>query len=198
MEEALGDRSLLKVGERLGLIRKSRGTEKPKARREFFAGRIVVPELRGGNCIWLIGRSLKAGNGGGPKYLALGGERPVLGYERAVGQPEAYLCEGIFDWLTAVSWGLPAFSPCGTSLPSKRLGFLAQAAAIYGVLDGDEAGQAAAVRFGEQLGDRFRPILLPDGLDLNDLGEKPDGKDAFLRLVAQAGSDRQKVSNQLA
>src|SRR3712207_6958913 len=34
--------------------------------------------------------------------------------------------EGIFDWLSAVSWGLPAFCACGTDLPTDRLGWLAR------------------------------------------------------------------------
>jgi hypothetical protein len=42
--------------------------------REFLAGRIVVPELRGSHCVWFIGRTLED-TPGLPKYLALGGER---------------------------------------------------------------------------------------------------------------------------
>ena len=72
-----------------------------------MVGRIVVPELRGGQTVWMIGRSLDEPSAS-PKYLALGGERPVLGFERAVGRKEAILCEGVFDYLTAVNWGLPA------------------------------------------------------------------------------------------
>ena len=87
----------------------------------------------------------------------------MLGFERAVGRQEAFLCEGVFDYLTAVSWRLPAFSPCGTHLPAERLGFLARAERVYGVFDGDEAGRAAAARFGEHLGERWRPLRLPDG-----------------------------------
>lgn len=64
--------------------------------RERLAGRIVVPELRGGQCLWLIGRQLDDGPGR-PKYLALEGERPVLGQEHAAGRREAFVCEGVFD-----------------------------------------------------------------------------------------------------
>ncbi len=121
---------------------------------------------------------------GGLLGLALGGERPVLGLEHAIGRRAVFLVEGVFDYLTALSWKLPAFSPCGTHFPAERLGFLAQAEVIYGVLDSDEAGRAAAARFGEQLGRRFRALHLPDGCDLNDLARRPGGRAMFFHLLA--------------
>jgi DNA primase len=133
----------------------------------------------------MIGRNL-VDTSNRPKYLALGGERPVLGFERAIGRKEAILCEGVFDYLTAVSWGLPAFSPCGTHLPAERLGFLARAVRVIGVFDGDGAGDDAALRFGAHLGDRWRPLRLPDGTDLNDLSLRPNGRDWFFRLLGAA------------
>jgi DNA primase len=180
---------LLEAAERLGLLRPASGRGRRPAAggplRETFAGRIVVPELRCGQAVWFIGRDVRA-TSDRPRYLALGGERPVLGYERAAGRPEALLCEGVFDYLTAVGWRLPAWSPCGTHLPPERLGFLATARAIYGALDGDAAGQAAAARFGAWLGPRFRPLVLPEGCDLNDLGRRPGGRATFFALLAAA------------
>lgn len=120
-------------------------------------------------------------------YTSLDQLSPVLGYQRAVGWEEAYLCEGVFDWLTAVSWGSPAFSPCGTHFPVARMGFLARARRVYGVLDGDEAGRRAAEEFGEQLDRRWVPVELPHGADLNDLGRDPAGRERFLALVGAAG-----------
>ena len=94
-----------------------------------------------------------------PKYLALGGERPSS--VRTGRRPEeAILCEGVFDYLTAVSWGLPAPGPCGTHIPGDRLGFLARAERVFGVFD-DAAGDEAATRFGVDLGNRWRPLRLP-------------------------------------
>lgn len=185
LEGYLRRRSGLRVAQDLGLLRRAGHTESGLALREFFSGRIVVPELRGGQCVWFIARGL-ADEANRPKYLALGGERPVLGFERAAGQREVFLCEGVFDWLTATAWSLPAFSPCGTHLPAERLGFLARARVVYGVLDGDEAGRSGAERFAEQLGDRFCPLQLPDGSDLNDLGRQPEGRREFFRLLAAA------------
>lgn len=163
----------------LGLIERAKhGQDKL---REPMAGRIVVPEKRGGQCIWFIGRTLEDGDQ--PKYLALPGERPVLGYERAAGQREVVLCEGVFDYLTALSWKLAAFSTCGTQLPADRLGFLAGARVIYAAFDGDEAGRDAAARFNDQLGSRVRPLQLPEGTDLNDLGRQSEGRTQFFDLL---------------
>jgi len=112
----------------------------------------------------------------------------------AAGQREAFLAEGVFDYLTAVAWRLAAFSPCGTALPDERLGFLARADVVWGVLDPDDAGRAAAERFAGQLGWRFRPLALPDGCDLNDLGQRPDGKAVFFRLLAAAREEARGAS----
>ena len=114
----------------------------------------------------------------------------MLGYERAAGRREAFLCEGVFDYLTAVGWGLPAFSPCGTALPADRLGFLAGARAVYGVLDGDEAGRAARGALRRPAGPALPPLRLPDGCDLNDLARRPDGRARFFRLLAAARPPR--------
>jgi DNA primase len=185
LAEFLRPRRGLEVAQDLGLLQRSGRRGPGSTLRDVMVGRIVVPELRGGQTVWMIGRSLE-GNPDRPKYLALGGERPVLGFERAVGRKEAILCEGVFDYLTAVSWGLPAFSPCGTHIPAERLGFLTRAERVFGVFDGDAAGDEAAARFGEQLGERWRPLRLPDGTDLNELGLRPHGRDWFYRLLSAA------------
>ena len=191
LEGFLRRRSGLRLAERLGLLRRPAEPYGTSRLREFLAGRIVIPELRGGQCLWFIGRCL-ADEPGKPKYLALPGERPVLGFTRAAGQREVFLCEGAFDYLTAVSWKLAAFSPCGTRLPADRLGFLARAQVVYGVLDGDAAGEQGSVRFGEQLGQRWQPLPLPEGCDLNDLAQQADGRAAFFRLLDQARRTRRE------
>jgi DNA primase len=177
LEGYLRRRSGLRIAQDLGLLRREGS--------EFLAERLVVPELRAGQFVWFIGRRLDDATET-PKYLALPGERPVLGYERAVGRREVFLCEGVFDQVTAVAWRLAAFSPCGTSLPPERLGFLARARIVYGVLDGDDAGRAAAEAFRESFGDRWRLLVLPDGRDLNDLGRAAGGRDAFFALLNAA------------
>lgn len=118
----------LRIAETLGLLRRAEPGQGGRPLREFFAGRIVVPELRGGQPIWMIGRPIDERRTR-VKYLALPGERPVLGFERAAGRREVYLIEGVFDWLTALSWGLPAFCACGVDLPGRPAGAARQCAA---------------------------------------------------------------------
>jgi DNA primase len=185
LEAFLRRRSGLRLAQELGLLQRAVRGDGGRPLRECFAGRIVVPERRGGHCIWFIGRGL-VDDPRQPKYLALAGERPVLGLEHAAGQREVFLCEGVFDYLTAVSWRLAAWSPCGTHLPAERLGFLARSETVYGVFDGDAAGREAAGRFGPLLGARWQALRLPDGCDLNDLGRQPDGRAAFFGMLADA------------
>ncbi len=189
LQAYLRRRSGLPSAQELGLLRQPRHGDGGRPLAEFLAGRIVVPEIRAGQCLWLIGRDLRP-DGHRPKYLALSGERPVLGLERAVGRRAVFLVEGVFDYLTAVSWKLPAFSPCGTYLPPDRLGFLARAEVIYGVLDGDDTGKQAAERFARTLGSRFCPLRLPDGCDLNDLACRVHGRQQFFELLATARHGR--------
>lgn len=167
----------------LGLLARGRGG----APRETLAGRLVVPELRGGQPIWFIGRALDDRE---PRYLALPGERPVLGRECAAGRRELYVVEGPFDWLAAVGWGLPAIALCGPALPADRLGFLAGAGTVWLALDGDAAGRAAATRLGEAIGpvpgQRWLALDLPPGADLAELACRPGGREAFFALVEAA------------
>jgi len=158
--------------------------------REHLRNRIIVPELRKGQAIWFIGRRVPRPDGTARedlKYLSLRGERPLLGQERAAGQRELILCEGVFDYLSAVSWGLPAVALCGTSFPANRLGALDAAEAIYGVFDPDAGGQQASQYFAELLGPRFHPVRLPDALDLNDLACTAGGRAQFFESLAKAG-----------
>ena len=103
------------------------------------------------------------------------------------GRSTAYLVEGPFDWLGAVGWGLPAFAICGTHVPPERLPSLGGAVAIYGVFDPDRAGQSAAQRFAPLMGARWRPVKLPNGLDLAELAALGEpGRKVFDALVGRA------------
>jgi DNA primase len=195
--------SALTVALDLGLVVERPSAENGKpVYREFFFDRLIVPELRGGRPIWCIGRAVEgpsssissatstpsvSGQRPRPKYLALPGEKPVLGLEHVIGRGAVYLVEGPLDWLAAVSWGLPAFAICGTHFPVDRLPAIGESLAVYGVFDPDRAGRSAAERFAPLFGSRWRPIELPNGLDLAELAALGDpGRENFRALVGRA------------
>jgi len=190
----------------------------PPTYREFFLDRLIVPELRQGRPIWCIGRTvedevpppvvnLKDGASAPatgpaattssatpvrrprPKYLSLPGEKPVMGLEHVSGRRAAFLVEGPFDLLAAIGWKLPAFAISGTHFPPERLPALAEALAIYGVFDPDRAGRSAAERFAPLFGSRWRPVRLPNSLDLAELAALgAAGREMFDILVGRARS----------
>lgn len=95
---------------RVGLLRRDG--------REFLTHRVVVPEIRGGQPIWLVGRSIDPDDDR-PKYLGLLGPKPLLGWQAAKDSPEAFLVEAVFDWLTLVNWGCPVLALVGTRARSR-------------------------------------------------------------------------------
>jgi DNA primase len=152
---------------------------------ETMAGRIVVPELRGDQCVWLVGRALDDQRQ--PVYRGLSLPKPILGYERVRGRPRIFVTEGTFDYLTGVGWSLPICALLGTQAKAERLAFLDRARRVLLVFDADQAGRNAGAALAERLGERARLVQLPEGVkDLNDLGRLPDGRSIFFRLVKQA------------
>ena len=158
--------------------------------REFLAGRVVVPETRRGEPLWLVGRTIGADRGG-PKYLGLPGAKPLLGWETALGSPSVILVEGVFDWLTLVQWDFPALALVGTRVRPETLCTLgARFERVYLALDADDAGREAAATLARVLGPRAATVRLPDGVkDVAELAPRPDGRALFadaLRPEAQA------------
>jgi DNA primase len=186
--ERLQKDALLEVGIELGLVLERPTEWGPGPRfREFFADRLIVPELRQGRAIWFIGRASEDHPKQRPKYLSLHGQRPLLGLEVVQDRRVVFVCEGPFDWLAARAWGLAACCLCGTHTPPERLPALEAAVAVYGVLDPDKAGLSAAERLAPVIGDRWRPVHLPDGLDLAELAARgPASRGQFDALVRRA------------
>ncbi|HLI51827.1 MAG TPA: CHC2 zinc finger domain-containing protein, partial [Thermomicrobiaceae bacterium] len=160
---------------RIGLLRRDG--------RDFLAGRIVVPELRAGQPIWLIGRALSSSLNR-PKYLALPGPKPLLGLGVLGDSQSVWLCEGVFDWLTLRSWNYPAVALNGTHMRTDILRSLDRFARIYLVFDNDGAGHHAIQTLLLRFGDRACPIALPGVKDVADLAPLPDGRARFARAVA--------------
>jgi len=155
--------------------------------REAFNGRIVIPELdAGGSARWLTGRTLC---GRDPRYLNLRAASPLLGLARArlVGSEAVVVTEGPFDWLTACSWAIPAVALLGTHVSQPAVQALRLFARCYVALDADDPGRRAAAALAADLGPRAAPVTLPRGVhDLNELGQRRDGRAVFLRSLRES------------
>ncbi len=172
--------SLRRAGQ-LGLLRRD-GSEP-------LAGRVVVPELREGQCIWMVGRALDERR---LKYLGLSLPKPILGYERVRGQRRVFVTEGAFDYLTGVAWNLPICALLGTHVRAERLAFLQRAHQVVLVFDNDEPGRAAAIELATALGARAVVLSFPEGVkDLSELAQRPDGRQTFFELLRQLGSGKE-------
>ncbi len=153
--------------------------------REFLAGRVVVPEIRAGQPLWLVGRTIGPDDDR-PKYLGLPGSKRLLGWEAISAEREVILVEGVMDWLTLRHWGFPALALVGTQVNPAALNALTRFERIALVLDNDEAGQAASAELIRALGSRAIPVSLPGVKDVADLAPRPDGRDTFSRALQQS------------
>ena len=162
---------------------------------EFLGGRIVVPELRDGQPVWLAGRLLgdtetpivEAGNEPPPKYLVLRGSKPLLGASALHGSEAVIVVEGVFDVLTLRRWGYPAVALLGTHARPDILEQLRRFRRIYLVLDQDDGGVEATLRLADLLGAAAIPVALPDGTkDVAQLAPRPDGQMVFASALLEA------------
>jgi DNA primase len=155
--------------------------------RERLAGRVVVPEVRGGRCAWLTGRIVGSGHPRRPKYLGIRAPRRALGLERAAGRPRVVIVEGVIDYLVGLGWGLPVLGLGGLGLRPDELSVLRHARELVLLLDADRAGRAEAARLAALIGPRARVVAPPaPAKDLADLALLPDGR---ARLAAALGAD---------
>lgn len=152
---------------------------------QFLARRVVVPEIRAGQPVWLIGRAIDPDESR-PKYLGLPGSKPLLGWETAKDWAEVFLVEGVFDWLTLLHWGYPALALVGTHAHPAALEALTRFERIHLLLDNDEAGQAAAADLAESLGSKAVVVSLPGVKDVAELGSVPEGRRIFARAIGQS------------
>jgi DNA primase catalytic core len=165
------------------------------AGREFLAGRIVVPELRGGQPVWLAGRLLRdteaptaeEAEEPPPKYLVLRGAKPLLGAGALQGSVAVIVVEGVFDVLTLRQWGYPAVALLGTHGRPETIDQLRGFQRVYLVLDQDDAGLEATLRLAALLGAAAVPVALPEGTkDVAELAPRPDGQAVFGAALLEA------------
>jgi DNA primase len=174
---------------RVGLLRPSSDGGGP---REVFAGRIVMPEVRREEPIWLVGRSrVEPLPEDQPKYLGLPGRKPLLGWERVRGSASVVVVEGLFDYLTLRMWGVPVVALLGTHLRDDLIGALRRFPRKYLCLDADNAGRAATSRLQQELGPSAIPVHLPhDTKDVAELAPLPDGERLFAAALIAAARRR--------
>lgn len=181
------------------------------AGREWLSGRLIVPEILDGKCIWLIGRVLpmqvpQRVQFADKKYLGLPIGKPLLGYGRASALLDAggvpgmlgiHLVEGAIDYVVALEWELPFYSLSllGTHASREHLrSMLALQKRLGGLpffvnLDGDERGGVGMLRLLEQLSGHPALVIpgLAAGKDLGRLAELPDGYSRFMHALFAVG-----------
>ena len=168
-------------------------------RGERFTGMIVVPEFVAGRAHWLAGRSIQPD--AKQRFTALPGPKPVLGLGR-LARPSDWIVvtEGLFDWLTLASWGVPAVAALGTQGLDKVAAALRGQPRIFLAFDSDDAGRDASTRIRELLGAHCSrvvelpaacPVLGHGGVnDVADLATHPDGRVVFLDSLKRAAHVR--------
>jgi len=155
--------------------------------REMLAGRIVFPELRHRQPVWLIGRVLEAPDDL-PRYLGLPGPKPLLGWDQASRDRRGVcIVEGPLDLLALQQWGVPGLALCGTGFNATTVQLLGQWERLYAVLDADVAGQEATTRLTEAFGSRVIPVQLPPSAkDPADLALLAKGSTLFCAAIRDA------------
>ncbi len=153
---------------------------------ERFAGRIVFPEYRSAQPVWMVGRTLATDVE--PRYLGLPGAKPLLGWDGAiVDRRGVCLVEGPLDLLALRKWGVPAMGLCGTHVSEASLNELAGWKRLYVALDADDAGKEATDELVRRFGDSVITVQLPLGAkDPAELATRPDGADLFALALRTA------------
>lgn len=155
---------------------------------EYFRERLLIPEIRDGQVVYLVGRATTKRHRA--KYIGLpGAPKPLSGFENARNAQTVFIVEGPFDWLTLVNWGYAARGLLGAHLKREHERELEHVQHIGLVLDNDAEGERAAQTLLELFGARAFRVRLPQGIkDVNELAQRPDGRDIFERLWRQAKS----------
>lgn len=153
---------------------------------ERFTDMVVVPEIAGGSVRWLKGRAINPN--AKPRFQAPPGPKPALGLGRLGRAPHwVVLTEGVFDWLTLATWGVPACASLGTKGVERIAAALGGCPRVFLAFDSDGAGLEATQRIAALLGRRVAIVTLPQGVgDVAELAAIPNGRAVFLRLLARA------------
>ncbi len=150
---------------------------------EYFRERIVIPELREGRAVYLVGRATHSQQRA--KYLGLpGAPKPLYGAESMHGAQAVFIVEGPFDWLSLLNWDYAARCLLGSHLKQEHEREFDDVPHIYLALDSDGEGQAATQELVKLFGRRGIVVPHLKGVkDVNELAARPNGHDLFARLV---------------
>lgn len=108
------------------------------------------------------------------KYLSPKGSSPHLYNPLHLGPnaSQVWLCEGEFDTLTLIHYGLPAVGVAGTNAFNRKWVHLFSTASVIIAYDGDTAGMEAGAKLADAFRERrtrtFR-VPFPEGSDANEL-----------------------------
>ncbi len=154
--------------------------------REFFRQRIVIPEIRNGKVIYLVGRATEKYQKA--KYLTLSGaSKPRYGLESIRGAREVFVVEGPFDLLTLLQWGYPTLALMGSHVKEELVDELRNVERIYVIKHPDEAGRRVACQLAENFGEQIRILPpLPGAKDPNELAKQPHAREMFVALIQKA------------
>jgi DNA primase len=154
--------------------------------REYFRQRIVIPELREGKAIYLVGRATNKYQKA--KYLGLPGTpKPLYGAAMIRAASDVFVCEGAMDWLTLIEWGYATVALLGSHLKQDQIREFAVAERIFIATDSDGPGRKSAHQLAETFGKRARVVPpLPNAKDVNELAMRPHAREIFAELVQQA------------
>lgn len=192
------DQEDLDFAEKVGLVARRTGRS---GYHDRFWNRLIFPVVgAGGEALGFGGRLL--GDGDGPKYIntpetflyrkgeALYGLEPAAKAIRQTGV--AIVVEGNFDVLQLHQHGFAnSLAPMGTALTERQVMLLRRfAGEVVAVFDGDEAGQAAALKAVPVLvtaGVTAKIATLPQGQDPDDF-LRGNGREAMQQLLDRAQS----------
>jgi DNA primase len=179
--------------------------------RDWLSGRLIIPEIAGGRCTWLIGRVLPTPVPqqvclANKKYLGLPLPKPLLGYGRALALLSAgrqvdmlgiHVVEGALDYVIALEWQLPFYtvSLLGTHTSREHTEALLTLHVRSGGLpflvnlDGDDRGGVGTLQLLSAL--QGYPALvtpaLQSGKDLGKLAEVTGGYSQFAHALGALG-----------
>ena len=149
-----------------------------------FAGKIIIPGYCNHRLVQVMAWNF-ASLPDEPKYeFPSGWPRPILG----ISGDNPVVVEGIFDLLACQQAGVPALCMLGAHASAAQFSFLEQLQSFTLLLDGDDAGIAAANELASRLYPKAKVIEVPVGEDPASLLVTM-GQPAFTKWLLSARAD---------